>query len=240
MPKHPRKRRKKKQREDKPGLVQEGDAVVSNNKGHENPDIRWIDRPRTMNILTLLILCSYVVLAFISFRQLRLTQQSLRTDERPWVKISSKVKVEGLVEDVPLSAIMEFKNVGKTAAKDVYMEIVMQVTPNGSIPNFGFEGPAVRNTMGAMFPNDPLTLPIAPFTQTGKGQYQPLNLSHHDLEELQAGRAYIMVYAQVFYYDIFGVQHWTRSCGWHSVPPVEGKYTARECTAYNSIDNSQN
>jgi hypothetical protein len=45
----------------------------ANDKKGKNPDTtpgtsqHWIDRSRTMNILTLLILCSYLGLGYISF-----------------------------------------------------------------------------------------------------------------------------------------------------------------------------
>ena len=177
----------------------------------------------------------------ISFKQLRLSEQSLRITERPWLKIKSKVNVEEIAENVPLAGIVEFTNMGKTVAKNLSMEIVMQVTPNGQAPDFSYERPALRNTMGSMFPDDPLPLYVTPYVETKASGFQPLNLSHYDLGELKAGRAYIMIYARVIYYDIFGVKYSTRSCGWKSIAPdAPAGYTARQCVAYNGVDDSHN
>jgi hypothetical protein len=56
--------------------------------------------------------------------------------------------------------------------------------------------------------------------------------SQRQSEDLQNGRAYVAVYGQGKYDDIFGKNHWIRFCAWHGYYAGTGNYSARTCTDY--------
>ena len=55
---------------------------------------------------------------------------------------------------------------------------------------------------------------------------------------LQEGRAYIAIYALVAYDDIFGIKHWTRTCGFQALVNG-GNFHASQCTAWNDVDSTK-
>jgi hypothetical protein len=57
---------------------------------------------------------------------------------------------------------------------------------------------------------------------------------------MQTDDAFLIVYAQVTYQDIFGISHWTRFCNENSVAlgskQMKNTSTASKCVAYNHVD----
>jgi|HubBroStandDraft_2_1064218.scaffolds.fasta_scaffold24036_4 hypothetical protein len=55
-----------------------------------------------------------------------------------------------------------------------------------------------------------------------------------EIESLNAGKAFMVAYGKIIYFDVFGVKHWTQYCLWDGKPGFT--FQAQECTAYNDAD----
>jgi len=53
---------------------------------------------------------------------------------------------------------------------------------------------------------------------------------------LHSGKAYVVVFGEIYYDDVFGTkQHWTHFA--YGIPQYRD-YSAPECAEYNSVDNN--
>jgi hypothetical protein len=85
-----------------------------------------------------------------------------------------------------------------------------------------------------------MMLPGATHTGTATSLDQNSNtriLSKEELSEMGTGQAFIVVYAEVGYKDIFGVDHWTRGCVYTKDQSVHAVY-ASKCARYDDVDNN--
>jgi hypothetical protein len=172
----------------------------------------------------------------------------MKTEERAWISITvSNVtfpKDESTLDQVPVSSMVNFDNVGKTVAKQVQIDAVMDYVVNGDSPDFVYASrPRNTGNSGAIFPNTPSKVPVeflnAPRTPNS-GKPQPRFLSAYEYQSLLAGKGYMVIYAQATYIDIFGTEHWTHYCQFFVHPnSPQVDVTARKCADYNDTDHAE-
>jgi hypothetical protein len=171
----------------------------------------------------------------ISSEQFGATQEALRQDRRAYVVLKSDIP-PGLIK--PNEQVLTddtYTNTGKTAAKNIVSDIVIKIMPNdGSIPRFDYSAPHIINKI-PLLQADTSKKSQTLWVREGK-EMVPLLPSQADIDELTAGRAYLMIYAKVVYRDIYGVEHWQHLCVWR--PYAEVGFSSGACAAYNDVDNN--
>jgi len=195
---------------------------------------------RIMAILTFAGVVIAIFTGLIFWKQL----DEMKTDERAWLNISSGIvqfpKDISSVSTVPVSVPMTINNIGKTAARTIRSEFVMDYEVNGQSPDFVYDG-RVRtySTTGIMFPNAPQPVEVAfAKAQLGNpnGPAESRYLTPSEYQDLSNGNAYMAIYARATFADIFGTQHWLRYCTFFAAPNAKAIVTARQCTDYNDTD----
>lgn len=168
----------------------------------------------------------------------------MKTDQRAWISISpgnvSFPKDEASAANIPVTLLLTVNNTGKTAARSVAVEAVVEYVMNGSSPEFVYEGrPRDVTFAGIIFPNSPFPVPAEFLKGKLNSPIRELRfLVPSEFEDLANGTAYMAAYAQVTYSDVYGRRHWLHYCSFFANPsakPGTG-VTAKECTNYNDTD----
>ena len=195
---------------------------------------------RIMSLLTLLGLIVAILTGFIFWEQL----DQMRTDERPFVSMLPNPvqfpKDAQAAKDFQVIATVTLKNIGKTAARKVHTELVMDYVVNGQSPDFVYDGRAKStNTAGVIFPDNPMAV-IAGFAQLlPAGGLEPRFLSPYEFNSLSDARGYMVLYGRTTYEDIFGTEHWTKYCVFFVPPATQGNVSAKACSEYNDTDHDE-
>jgi hypothetical protein len=195
---------------------------------------------RIMSVLTLAGLAVAFLTGLIFLQQLH----EMRTDQRAWIsfaaggtqfpKDASSLNTDQVIRTITVN------NIGKTAARILKTDLVMDYEVNGSAPDFVYDQRARQSaTTGIVFPNSPFAVNV-PFTKgiLNSGETTARFLTQSEFHDLQNGDGYMVIYGQATYLDIFGTKHWTHFCAFFTVPGASVKVTARECTDYNDTDSS--
>jgi len=169
-------------------------------------------------------------------------QRQTRIDERPWLKVSTpeEFKVNNgqpvpFKAGQPLQVPIEFTNYGKTAARKITTGISIEVFPIGEEPAIpdASETVTISTTTDAVIaPPGKHLLAVYPSEITGAGIIDPGEnikltvsrvkltggqvlidpLSEDDVQKLTTGKKYIVLFGNIVYSDIFGIQHETKFC----------------------------
>jgi hypothetical protein len=183
--------------------------------------------------------------------QVSTIQIQMRQDQRPWVSFKMnwpKIKnpagesfdVLQFTDDKPVTIPLEFSNTGKTAARNVEAKMFVEIVKKEKSPQLeSTKIPKYRFSSGILFPNSPAdTWAIRQKAKPGTNGVDDL-LKHSEREDMEAHRAYIAVYGQITYDDIFNTHHWTKFCMWVAFPSPELlSYNAKTCADYNNVDNN--
>jgi hypothetical protein len=171
------------------------------------------------------------------------TQDQMRLSERAWMSITMGA-ISKPVEGQRMSIPVTITNTGKTVAKRITLMVRIRQVENTLAAEkamiFSYDEPGTfSEAVGFLAPNDaPLTQEVATMEIDPATKYpRPILLSHTNFERLNNSVDFMLAYAQLTYFDIFGVQHWVRSCV-YVLPPSNGAY-ARKCTDYRDIDNNK-
>jgi hypothetical protein len=165
------------------------------------------------------------------------TISNSRREQRAWINISLGQITWN--EGEPIYAAITVANVGKTPAKNYFLHAVIRLVPNNLeaeevLSSFPYQGiPHFQSFAGIMTSGATHTGTATSLDQNSN----PRILSKEELSEMDTGKAFIVVYAEVKYQDIFGVDHWTRSCVYTKDPNVHAVY-ASKCAPYDDIDNN--
>ena len=211
-------------------------APISEHKFWALTRFEWI-----MAILTLAGVLIAFLTGFIFWKQLH----EMRTDQRAWITLNTGnvtfPKDASKVGQVQISTPLSITNIGKTAARDLFVEAVMDYEVNGQTPDFIYLGRA-RSTIstGIVFPNSPagtLDVPFVSGKLHSQDEMETRYLTEAEYSDLVKSDAYMTVYAQASYLDIFGTRHWVHFCTYFLPPPTHaGSVTSRKCTEYNDTD----
>jgi hypothetical protein len=155
----------------------------------------------------------------------------------------------------PLVIPSRFTNIGKTTALDVRAAIVIEVLPNGNDPHLPDKdmtislhlhpspgGPSGRGApaeiatftlqTSVIYPNDVSDFGASRkhFSTTREVEDDPVTPG--EVLNLNRGSSYIAMWGQVWYSDVFGVDHWTKFC------KVIGRGDTQneKCSKYSYID----
>jgi hypothetical protein len=124
-------------------------------------------------------------------------------------------------------------------AMNYFLHAVVRLVPNNPaadkvLSSFPYQGiPHFQSFVGMMPPGETHTGTATSYDQNSNAR----SLSKEELSEMDTGQAFIIVYAEVKYKDIFGVDHWTRSCVYTKGPSVHAVY-ASKCPLYDDVDNN--
>jgi hypothetical protein len=89
--------------------------------------------------------------------------------------------------------------------------------------------------MGLLLPSQ--ATPIGCFG--GGTEDQRDTLTQTQVDDLLNGRAYIGIYGQARFVDIFGNPHWVRFCSWKNYYKGNGNFNAKSCVDYNDAGDGQ-
>jgi hypothetical protein len=157
--------------------------------------------------------------------------RQMRQDQRAWIKLDMPDKVHfEAYKTVEIS--VRVTNIGKTVARNVRVDVVIQKLPVNKAPSLTFDK-AIESTttVGVEYPNDPEPMFARWYLESGNLGI----LSIDDIQDKVIGKIYFVFYARARYVDIFGTKHVTTFCE-RSITPVPT--FSRTCSDFNGTDNN--
>lgn len=157
--------------------------------------------------------------------------------ERAWVILSSggvgfsEPDAKGLRTFV---VQMEIKNVGKTPAKNMFAEVVVDTFPNEGTWIARYKNQATTTQIANIVVADSSFKFSAPLKHDTDHGFLKTLLSESEWKLLTGGGSYIVVYGRMTYMDSFGRWHWQHFCSWATL--AAGGVSGQNCTAYNNMD----
>jgi hypothetical protein len=131
------------------------------------------------------------------------TPASLAAGGTQFPKDASSLNTDQVIRTITVN------NIGKTAARILKTDLVMDYEVNGSAPDFVYDQRARQSaTTGIVFPNSPFAVNV-PFTKgiPNSGEITARFLTQSEFHDLQDGDGYMVIYGQATYLDIFGTKH---------------------------------
>ncbi|HXM95758.1 MAG TPA: hypothetical protein VOA64_16150 [Candidatus Dormibacteraeota bacterium] len=170
-------------------------------------------------------------------------QRQMRQDQRAWMTISSgntdfaKKTVES--KEVLVTIPITITNTGKTPAKRVVTEIVVENVSMSKAPSFSYVVARTTDVGGAILPNAAHQIAVQPleFVPETK-EFRTKPLSDLEYQELLAGKSYMATYGRIEYKDVFGVKHWFKFCSLALLSPKNVTMAPKACADYNDVDNN--
>ncbi len=163
---------------------------------------------------------------------------TMRKDQRPWLDLTFKSNSDVLQVGIPITASAHVVNEGKTPARSVSADIVIEMVKNGEEPRLNFPLPHSRFTTGVLFPNQPMDSPVFMRVRTASdgvsAETDPVTQA--ELDDFNQGNSFIVVYGMVSYEDFFHVSHWTKMCGFFPKLGSTKGASAKKCTDFGNID----
>lgn len=193
---------------------------------------------RTEWIMAILALAG-VVVAFLTGAILWLQLDEMRTDERAWLNITEvDAHYPKDISKDPLSETLTLENTGKTAARAVSSQFILDFVVNGYSPDFVYADRIFNSyTVGALNPNSPQSIDVVFLKQRpGESSTVPRLLAQSESDDLNNGRAYLALYGRATYLDIFGHKHWMHYCVFSTSianPTAKFPVTSKSCSDYN-------
>jgi hypothetical protein len=166
-----------------------------------------------------------------------LSRKSMQIDQRAWLTL--EMADDGIVAD-PSSVKMCLKNIGKTPAKTIDIDVVVEIVRTGNAPRFDYTLPHQQMRIGVLFPNQtvPITAQLAEkdWIQAGSRKFaqgRPMN----DIErtQLSSKTAYAVTYGTTVYWDMFGDKQTLWSCVLAGTGDPRITLGSDACTDYNKV-----
>jgi hypothetical protein len=163
-------------------------------------------------------------------------RRQMRIDQRAWISVAVSFPQE-FKENTTIFGFAHITNSGKTPAKNILGQFVIEKVRNGESPSFTYSSTArTIATQGSLFPNASNDVPVEWVRAIPRtSNMEPILLGPTDIADLRAGRIVFVIHGRIDYKDVFGMSHWIKACGGTSTP---GSYTAKKCTDYNDLDNN--
>ncbi len=134
-----------------------------------------------------------------------------RIEQRAWVKVnlgaSEPQKAVDVAQGKPLNVHIGVKNIGITAAKQIYVEICTEILEAGKSIK--------RSTRCSIRPHHQTEIGILFPKEWGSFQSldnQSVSPADNEVDGFKLGREYIAVFGRAHYFDVFGNAHWTQYC----------------------------
>jgi hypothetical protein len=203
---------------------------------------RWWQLTRFEWIMSVLTLAAILVAVFTGLIFLKQLKQ-MRTDQRAWMRFTigkpSLPKDAASASTFQISTPVTINNIGKTAARMVYSEFVMDYEEYGASPDFIY-GTTTRtfDFAGIMFPDDPfeVNVPFVKAKSNNSIETEPRYLTPSQYEDLSQGKAYLVLYGRSRFVDIFGTKHWSRFCAFLPARNTNPPNQHNACAQYNDTD----
>jgi hypothetical protein len=201
----------------------------------------WVTATSFADCLVILFTAALTFTSLYQFIILRGQLDVMRKDQRAWVTAAPGIPETpssgtGKVLRIPV----EVKNSGKTAARDVKVEVVARIIKNGDQAqcDYGKQVPGMNRTDRVFQPNAVRNFygDVLSVADTTKTIAQLRVLSADDIQRLADGREFFVVYGRVTYKDVFNQSHWVHFCSWGSLSTKPMRFTSGACYSYNEID----
>src|SRR5260370_16346070 len=186
---------------------------------------------RALEVIALLSGISYAIVTYCMWRD---SNRNFGIDERAWVQHSAFFPNMG-AEKIPLESDIQFQNTGKTAVKIYLSQFIVKILKDTEAVDFNYQN--VHETVeqtGIIAPGAIIKLPVIEMVDA----VQQRLLTKTEADELLGGTAYLAIYGQGVYRDIFGNVYWFHFCS-HKTYHTGGIYNYRGCTAYNDIGDGE-
>jgi hypothetical protein len=197
----------------------------------KNTERSWLGRATVgIALLTLFVLVGSGVVAYVAWKG---SIESARIDQRAWLSVS--VKPFDLIDGRQITVPVQIDNTGKTPAIafDGYFKVT--VMPRGHTPPLEYGIRSYHYFGGILSPNGSFSAPFITARDIASPNGPPIVLAPALHDALNRGEAFVIIFAQVTYRDVFHIRHWTRYCG---ASPVFTRNDAPECADYNGTDDN--
>jgi hypothetical protein len=182
----------------------------------------------------LAVLVFYTTFAALQWSAMR---QTVRVDQRPWIKITETFEPIQAFNNVTVH--LQFVNYGKTPAQTIEAKFAIKKVKNGETPLLEFPHPHLGMTGGIIFPNTPNTQTFSMLhPDSTVSNLMFYSLTQQDFLDYQEQKAFFIVFAEAKYLDFFHIEHVTRFCDYITSNKPGGFVTAMPCTDYNGVDNN--
>jgi hypothetical protein len=244
------KRKRKKAKQDFPSQI-----VVDDPSCQEHPDNRKEDHvveieKNWKGLLKNKISDTAAAALFISvlalcaaFWQGCISRQTMRIDERPWLKIIPQMDVRGPQEGMAQLGTIKLLNSGKTPAKNIFVDVDIEKLPSNNNPSLDYNNPHVIAKTGMLYPGQETTpvdfIPVGTLRDLQMFYLIPINSD--EMRRFSLGEMVFVVYVKASYTDFFHVEHWTHFCTWianETVTKEPRQHNVNDCTEYNDTDNN--
>jgi hypothetical protein len=168
--------------------------------------------------------------------------QVMQADERAWLEFRIQKPQAGgdvgprVSSGQPLDLPVQIMNSGKTVARNVVMDIFVDILDASQEANLDNVADLTnhhheRSTTGTIFPSADYKVQITRYRD--KGGVGPITVP--EFIALNEGRSYISTYGIITYDDVFNKHRWTKFCQWGWMNASKGGFSAKKCTAFNSV-----
>jgi len=165
------------------------------------------------------------------------TQRQMRQDQRAWLNPQAVFSAIG--ESKPIGAVVQVINNGRTPARRIFFELVVEKVSSNKSPSFDYSGPHFKPHIGTMFTNVTQEMKISAFRSDYVAKVaSEMLLTKPEYEELVSGQAYVAVFGKMTYLDVFGIEHWAKFCRWKDYSTSFSFFNADKCVEYNDVDNN--
>jgi hypothetical protein len=193
--------------------------------------------------------------------QLIQQRQSSEMGQRPWVKFElggtpspgtdpTSRTLPALVAGQPLEIPVRMTNIGNTTAEKLRGGLLIQIVPDDKEPviprnRLIFPLPGEPKVPGKSMPGEYLFRATLYPNEVAESSFSRLKadgskdpVTSSEVTAITAGTSHIYLVGQVWYYDIFGVLHWTKFCE-TSVAKTVKYSTVLKCVRFGGVDNNQ-
>jgi len=175
--------------------------MIGQEQKQQSKNDRHTTYERTNNRILAGILVVTFVYAVFSGLQWNIMRSSMQLDQRAWVNFDrAEVKQFKIGEQSIVSII--FKNYGKTPAKIVAVNPVIEVIAQETSPNFAKENYAIKTTPAILAPQQTMAIYLK----------DKSILSDYNFKNITTGKDLIYIHGIIKYVDIIGNHHWTTYC----------------------------
>lgn len=224
---------------------------------YEEKNYRLAKRQFIVATITLIVVFAYTSIAAYEGRQMKQATDAAKKsandadahfslDERAWIAVG--VANGTLFEGKPLYISTRIMNNGRTPARKVTGDFIVEMVSPSAKPEFLYEGrhrfhlPEVT-----VMPNAPIDFPVYGVSQDKKypiGKPSPEIIYTHEMRiQVEKGSRIIVMYGRVTYEDVFGGRHWVNFCTLGGPEKFGGADVANifatGCDGYNNSEESQ-
>lgn len=125
---------------------------------------------------------------------------------------------------------MKVVNVGNTPTGQVTIDTIIEIADSNNEPSLDYSATHKEIFGGSIFPKQSWPFPAILYRPDGSEGF----ISPSEVEQLQLGKSYIVVFGKISYTDSFGT-HWTHFCAWRGYA-IGKTFMADNCANYNQVD----